>query len=344
MAAPTHLPKTKRLTAYCLTAVLAWTTPARSQVPTVDVGLGAQIARTVTTMSQELQQITAIARSMSSLLNVQRDISGALGAIGAGVGDLGGGTVGQLISSARLGFLTVQRAKNTAEMIMHEVRNLSLDPLHSLSLLNIFQSLSINGYPIYSTNAAIQYQIQTLNRIMSGQMPVPAAMQSLSNILYVPIGNPTADQIEAVNATRRAVVQNAALSAMTASAAASQSIANDGQTALANLSNGVANASDLRGDIKANSAIVLKIAEQVAGQNALLGRLLYLESATTTAMQGVYGPNSRNTMGLPGTNTSSSSWSQDPNTSNSSTSNSSTTFDPPAPNTTPDSNVPCASC
>ena len=179
---------------------------------------------------------------------------------------------------------------------------------------------------------------------MSGQMPVPAAMQSLSNILYVPIGNPTADQIEAVNATRRAVVQNAALSAMTASAAASQSIANDGQTALANLSNGVANASDLRGDIKANSAIVLKIAEQVAGQNALLGRLLYLESATTTAMQGVYGPNSRNTMGLPGTNTSSSSWSQDPNTSNSSTSNSSTTFDPPAPNTTPDSNVPCASC
>ena len=266
---------------------------ARAQVVTVDPGLIAQVAKTVTSLSAELRQVTAIAGTVSSVLNIQHDISAALGAVGLGAADIGGSTVGSLIESAKMGFSAYQQARNTFETISAEIHNLATDPLSSLSLLSIFQAINgASASTITSTNLTISNQISVMNNVMSGSMPVMTAAGSIANTMYLSAPSPTADQIEAVNATRRAVVQNAAITAMTASAGANQSISNDGQAALAALSSGVANASDERGDIKANSAIVLKIAEQIAATNGLLGRLLYLESAGTMATQGVYGPNS----------------------------------------------------
>ena len=264
---------------------------ARAQVITEDPGLIAQIGATVTSMSNQLTQLKQITGTVTSVLNVQKDISGALGLIGVGADDIGGSTVGQLISSAKMGFSAYQQAKNAAEQIVGEVRSLLTDPLGSLSLLNMFQAINTNtASQIFSMNPTISTQVDLMNRVMNGSMTVSASTDAIARSMYIDRVNPTSDQIEAVTSTRRAVVQNAAITAMTAAAATNQSIANDGQTALANLSSGVANASDLRGDIKANSAVVLKICEQVAGHNAMLGRLIYLESATVMANQGVYGP------------------------------------------------------
>jgi hypothetical protein len=268
---------------------------SHAQVVTEDPGLIAQIASTVTAMNAELQQVTAIAGTVSSVLNVQQDISGALGLIGQGIGDIGGGTVGDLIASAKMGFSAYQQAKNTAEQIIGEVHNLSTDPLGSLSLLTIFQAITNNSATsIFSTDQAIATQVQAMNNVMMGSLSVPAATQVIAQSMYIATPQPTADQIEAVNATRRAVVQNAAITSMTSAAAVNQNISDNGQDALQSLSQGVANSQDERGDIKANSAIVLKVAEQISGQNALLGQLLYLESANSMATQGVYGPNANN--------------------------------------------------
>jgi hypothetical protein len=281
---------TTMLVASCMVLLTAHKS-CDAQVVTEDPPLITQIGAEITTMSSELQQVTAIAGTVSSVLNVQNDISNALGVIGSDIDDLGGGTVGQLIGSAEMGFSAVKSAQGSVEQIVQDVHNLQNDPLSSMSILTQLTAIGENqAAQIMSTDPAISDQVNDMNNILSGEDSISQANTAIDNDLFVATTSPDSGTIEDVNATRRAVIENAAITGMTAAASASQSVSNDGQTALASLSSGVTGSTDERGDIKANSAIVLKIAEQLSAQNQILGHLLYLESSTTIGNEGVYGP------------------------------------------------------
>ena len=276
--------------AAALAAFLA-SAPARSQVVTTDPSNTAQVAKTVTTLGSELSTINKELTTAGSILNVQHNISGALGALGVSQDDIGGLTVGQLVSKVQMGFTTITKGVGQAEQILNEVHNLEKDPLNSMSLLTMLQALS--GSPsaqITSTNPNIATQLSAMNGLMSGSTSVPSSVSTIQNNMYTNALSPTAEQIENVNATRRAVVQNAAIVGMVQATTTQQSVSSHGQDSLGSLSQGVANAQDERGDIKANSSILLKVVEQVSAQNAMLAKLLYLESAQNMTTQGVYGP------------------------------------------------------
>jgi hypothetical protein len=265
--------------------------PGRTQVITSDPSTQAQVALAVNELQQEVMQAQNIATTVGSVLNVQKDISGALGALGFGNLDIGGASVGDLIGSLQMGYQTVRQGVGQAEQIIQEVHNLSTDPLSSMSILTMLQAIfGSSATRIQSTNPNIATQLAAMNQLLAGTSSVPVSVAIVQQNMFTNAQSPTSEQIENVNATRRAVVQNAAIVSMTQAASAQQSIGTNGANAVQSLSQAVSNAQDERGDIKANSAILLKIVEQISAQNGLLAQLLYLESAQGMTTQGAYGP------------------------------------------------------
>jgi hypothetical protein len=281
--------------------VLAWATtpPAQAQVPIIDNAATANAGQTFANLTAEVQKYTAFAAQMSSVLNVQHDISAALGLVGLGQVDIGGITVGQLVQTMQMGFQSIQQAKNTAEQIVGEVHNLSSDPIASFSPLSLMQQLlnsTGNTITAGGMSAQVATAIQAMNQVEEGILSMPNAITSVEQAMFLSVAQPTSAQIQAVAATRQAVSRQLAIQGLQTASAWTQPTTTQ-QDPMQSLATGIANSTDERGDIKANSAIWLKVLEQQEQQNGILANILSLRSAHTIAAASTFGP-------LAGTSTS----------------------------------------
>ena len=265
-------------------------TPARAQVPKIDFSAIANAAETVTSLSKQLTEVTTIARTFTSSLTVQQGLSAALGKAGVALPDIGGGSVGDLISTAQLGLQTMRDAKATSEQIVYQVRSLLTDPLGTLSALTSFSGIwNDPSTQVRLGLLNVGADITGINRILHGTASAPDSILSLRRTLYLPMAMPSEEETLNVNGVRRATGQSTAVSAMAASATTTQAytLPND---AMAALSAGIANATTERGDWKANSAVLLKLVEQSSETTALLAHLTQVKSGDVVAHHTAYGP------------------------------------------------------
>ena len=267
-----------------------WPQPAPAQVPIINVPATADTVDAITQLSAEIQKLSAMAATMSQVLNVQHDISAALGFLGFGNPDTGLGSLGSLIQAGRMGMSALQEARGQFETISAEIHNLTTDPLGSFSILTMFNILGgALGLPpsVGTMNQGVN--LTQITNMLRGGASAPNAITIIQQTLYTPYGSATADQIEAVNGARRAIEQQATIQGIAAASGTTQT-QTSGNDALQQLSIGVTNATNERGDIKANSAALMKVLEQATAQNGLLGRFLYVRSTAMIGMQEPYGP------------------------------------------------------
>ena len=104
-------------------------------------------------------------------------------------------------------------------------------------------------------------------------------MGTLQNALFAPITNPGHHMLDAVIGARRTTCNNATISSYGESIPYIQTERNPND-ALAALATGVANSTDKRGDLKANSAIMLKVLEGTLSQTGLLAKFTGLRAVT----------------------------------------------------------------
>ena len=227
-----------------------------------------------------LQQVTQLANSASTLLNFHHDVHSALGLVGPGINNLSGGTVGELLQAAQLGMRSVRQAANQAERLVSQIRQLETEPLHSYSPLEIFTIMSHSAAMRPSANQLNpNTDIAALQQLAAGMQSASRAMGTLQNALFAPITNPGHHMLDAVIGARRTTWNNATISSYGASIPYIQTERNPND-ALAALATGVANSTDKRGDLKANSAIMLKVLEGTLSQTGLLAKFTGLRAVT----------------------------------------------------------------
>ena len=220
--------------------------PAQAQgVPVIDqAGLSQAIAN-VNAATQQVQQLT-------SMLNQVQTISSTLGH---------GGTPAWLVNAVSGGL------SSSAQTTYANLQSMAAaDKQAAVTIQNI---LSSSGSPGFGTASADFSSFSTSLNWVQGQL-----------------GAPTVPNLSAINATRAARTSLASQAAVSAYALALTTRQQAPQTAarVQGLTQQASASTDLRGDVEANTAIMVAIHDELTQIEALMAALLKVEAAGNLAL------------------------------------------------------------
>lgn len=271
-----------------LLAATVWSTPpARAGIiPTFDI---ANITQAIATTGQISNQVAAIGntiKQVEKVLNVQNLISSALGAGGSGIGDIGGMSIGHLISDASMGLNLAMSAAGKAEQMYSLITDLTKNPMSVNHVLGNLQGVyELSRGISASANAATALANQAMADMYAGKDTMAQSQTVIQTNLYSPVAQPTAAQQQAVLMQRQSAAETASIGAILAASTTLNSLDNNNASTLSSLASGITASLDERGDVKANSAVQMKILEQIIVENQLLSWLLRVEASRNTNEQ-----------------------------------------------------------
>lgn len=267
--------------------------PAHAQVSVSDASQEASNIKQLSNMIQQLNQWVNMVKQYTNILDINQDISNAVGLVGGNLNSISGGSISQVISLVHMGYSLDQNGRN----LISNIVNLANTPIGKINLLSLLQSTVLNSsYPITTQNALAQEQVSTINSALQGGNPLSQTISMLQKSLYTQSTTPDASQIQSTNIAREAMLQQATLTSMAAASAAQTSMNNEGNDSLTQLTSASSGATNTRGDIQAGNAITIKMVEQLQASNHILSQLLYLESVNSVSAQGLTGANATNTL------------------------------------------------
>jgi hypothetical protein len=227
---------------------------SQAQVATFDNSSFLQLKNTLTTVQSQLGQLQSI---FSTVQKLQSAV----------------GSIGSLTNiSGILGSLT--------SMLNGQFKN----PLNGIQptagSLGSFGSLSGNN--AFST--ALSGLTNAFNQAGNGVAPVKTALQAA---LYISGTNATPSQAAGIAAARAVNLREAATNAAATGIQGRQTTQTNAATDANQLAAKAAAAKDLRGDVQAQNAILLKILEQLQQNNAQVSALVHLHGAAAITQDSV---------------------------------------------------------
>lgn len=268
-------------------------------IPTTDIANIAEASSTTAEIGSQISSISNTVTKLTSILDIQKQISNTLGLNGSMLSDTGLGTVGQLLSNANAGLSFVQNARSNVETIIDEADSILNNPLNvynTLAAVRVINRGFENIQLAAGQESTLFSQSATqLNKAFSGQQSVSESTATIQKTLYTTSPGASADQVANTRMVRQAVAQNSAVGGYLASSAQINSLTSSSgaeTNAIANLATGVSGSLDTRGDIKANSAIEIKILQQIMLENQMLSWLVRTQTAQAITNQPIYSPTS----------------------------------------------------
>lgn len=259
-------------------------------IPTFDLANIMEAMTTTSQMSAQVGQISNTVQQVTKVLGVQKLISGALGGSGSGLRFLGGNSIGSVLSSAEMGLQSISATQQTAEMMVSEIKSIGNNPFSMNNILNNIQIIysQSQSLPGFGSNNSLTQASQNIANAFNGSQTASQAQQTLQQNLYAQSPSPSSYDRAQVSTLRQTVAQNASTGGMLASTATLQSLGNTNKKTTATLATAITSSTTVRGDIQANSAIQMKILEQVMLENQMLSWLVRVESAQSITSQPVY--------------------------------------------------------
>lgn len=270
----------KILTILSLIAMITLPVKANAQgLPfafTMDFSSLANSMKTLVQLQNQISQMQNMVQKAQQLLNVTNDINKAIGMLGANSGFFGGQNVSQIVSLIHLGYSLDQKGQN----LISEGQSLFNQPFNRNSLLGnlgaIGQTISIT-----TSNRNAQAKVQDIAGILQGTLNSSNSVSGLTRDLFSASSTPSSANTGAVQSARQSLVQYTATSGLATSAAAQTPLGTNATQDIGKLSQTVAQSTTERGDIQANSTIMIKVAEQLAAQNQILAKYLQVHAADT---------------------------------------------------------------
>jgi len=238
-------PKLKHALVVAL-ALLAPLPPAQAQVAVLDNSSLLKITETLSTVKSQLGQL--------------QQIFGTVQKVQQAIGQFGPGSIMGILS--QLTGINLGQFKNVLN---------GLNP-----------QMNTSGFSSrLQSNASFTGALSSLQSLYAKAGDgIGGTKSSLMSTLYAPAdGNVTQAQAEGLTAARAAATREAAANAFAAGLQGRTTLNTQGQTDLTQLASSAKAATDLRGDIAANNAIMLKILEQLQQNNAQIASLLHLQGA-----------------------------------------------------------------
>ena len=264
---------------------------ARAQVPTTDSLSIENIIQTIQTIQQQINQMTEMLQYAEQTVNQLTSLNGILGLIGASGNNFGGLDISGLISTVKLGISTVRSAQNLINVASNFPGAIESIVSGNLSMMQGMSAQQLIERVMTSVDPRLAQGVQLYQSIASGSATPMSALQGLSNVMYVNNAySPTAAQVDQTTAMRRLVLQKTTLLAMSTSIQMRQQLGQNGQQDAQTLAAGVTNATNERGDLQIQSAILLKILESLQAGNALMSHQLSVQAATTISQDSIRGP------------------------------------------------------
>lgn len=228
-----------------LTLELGAPAPARAQgIPVLDNSVLLQVQNTLSTVKSQLGQLTQITQTV-------QQIEGAIGQLGP--------------------------AKMLSQ-IMGMLSSLNLGQFK-----NILSGLQPN-LSGFTTTGSMSSALSSLNNAFAQAADgISSTKANLANALYTAAANPTAATLQTLTDARSANVREAAVAAAATGLTGRNDVGANGASDLNQLTSGVNKAADLRGDMQANSAILLSVLKQLQTTNANLSALMHLQGASAIA-------------------------------------------------------------
>ncbi|HRY01647.1 MAG TPA: hypothetical protein P5256_00875 [Beijerinckiaceae bacterium] len=230
------------------TTTIATTAPANAQVAVLDNSVLLKMTDTLSTVKSQLGQL--------------QQIFGTVQKMQQAVGQFGPGSILGILQS--LTGINLGQFKNVLNGIAPQLKTTG------------FASALQGNSSFTSALSSLQ------NAYSNSGNGIGSTKSTLMSALYAPAGSSvTQSQAEGLTAARAAATREAAANAMAAGLQARSTLVGQGQTDLNSLAASAKAAQDLRGDIAANNAIMLKVLEQLQQTNAQLGSLLHLQGAAS---------------------------------------------------------------
>jgi hypothetical protein len=269
-------------------AIMLAATPTQAQTPTIDMSVLAKATETVTNTLKQVQSLTSIEGVVGKLA----DAAG----VGTQLGQLKGmlqimgnakDAIGALTQMGQLrGILNVIGEINQTANALKSLMNIG-NMFKSGGSMPSFQGIqsglgAVNQFANMANNNTFTRSFQGLQSTMTSPPNNLGALQGrLQQHLYHS-GSGSAADVEAINAVRSANTRAAATGGM-AVAVQGKDYLQKSEKELEKLTEGMKQTKDVRGDIQANTAAILKLIEVVQVGNAQLAAQTHLHSAQTIA-------------------------------------------------------------
>lgn len=274
-----------------IASLFAALTPARAQTPTIDLSV---LAKATETVSNTLKQV----QSLTTIEGVVGKLSDAAG-VGTQLGQLKGllqvmGNPGDAV-----GALTQLGQLKGILNVIGQVNQTAQQLKSILNIANMFGNGSIKGsLPSFDGIKPLLGSLQQFGQL-AGNQKFSTVLQGLQNTFSNPpnnlaslqgqitqnlyhSGSGTTKDVEAINAVRSANTRAAATGGMAVAVQGKDYLAKSTEE-IKKLSESLKEAKDLRGDVQANTAVLLKLIEVVQVGNAQLAAQTHLNAAQTIA-------------------------------------------------------------
>lgn len=228
--------------------------PATAQVATFDNSSFLQLKQTLTTVQSELGQLQSIFATVQKLQSA----------------------IGQLGSLANISGILSSLTSMGKGLFSNPLKGIQ----PQLGSISSFGSMGSNS----SFTTGFSQLTSAFNQASNG---VAAVKSTLTSALYLTSGNPSPSQAAGIAAVRAVNLREAATNAAATGIQGRTTTATNAATDTNELASKAAASQDLRGDIQANNAIMLKILEALQQNNAQIASLVHLSGASAISQDSV---------------------------------------------------------